>query len=184
MVRCSFASIGNKPLEEKLTSVFRSLVGQLQDQLFILYLWLNEIKIHVFISWRSVKFSFASELKPVSGLFSFRLVIFLAEMPESAEAPRDEVMPLTVVAQRGDQDRRDETCKPVASRVRRMISYVRNDDSYRVLAIFSIICGISCIGMKALISSVKVMSLIEPDRKIRPQGILKLLLKPVIFFSG
>ncbi|XP_004071228.1 transmembrane protein 265 [Oryzias latipes] len=76
-------------------------------------------------------------------------------MPESAEAPRDEVMPLTVVAQRGDQDRRDETCKPVASRVRRMISYVRNDDSYRVLAIFSIICGISCIGMKALISSVK-----------------------------
>lgn len=105
-------------------------------------------------------------------------------MPESAEAPRDEVMPLTVVAQRGDQDRRDETCKPVASRVRRMISYVRNDDSYRVLAIFSIICGISCIGMKALISSVKVMSLIEPDRKIRPQGILKLLLKPVIFFSG
>lgn len=32
------------------------------------------------------------------------------------------------------------------------------DSTYRKLAIFSIICGLSCIGVKALIYSVKVLS--------------------------
>ncbi|RVE69896.1 hypothetical protein OJAV_G00082240 [Oryzias javanicus] len=60
---------------------------------------------------------------------------------------------LNIVPGRGNEETTTGNCKP--SRVRRMISDLRDDKTHRVLAIMSIICGVSCIGMKALISSVK-----------------------------
>lgn len=89
--------------------------------------------------------------------------LFLAEM--SSGATKEEILPLNIVPGQGDKETTAESSKP--SPVRKMISNLRNDRTHRVLAIMSIICGVSCIGIKALISSVKVRTnLIEPDVKI------------------
>ncbi|XP_024127806.1 transmembrane protein 265 [Oryzias melastigma] len=71
----------------------------------------------------------------------------------SSGATKEEILPLNIVPGQGDKETTAESCKP--SPVRKMISNLRNDRTHRVLAIMSIICGVSCIGIKALISSVK-----------------------------
>ncbi|KAF6736714.1 Transmembrane protein 265 [Oryzias melastigma] len=71
----------------------------------------------------------------------------------SSGATKEEILPLNIVPGQGDKETTAESSKP--SPVRKMISNLRNDRTHRVLAIMSIICGVSCIGIKALISSVK-----------------------------
>ncbi|GAA6229874.1 transmembrane protein 265 [Lates japonicus] len=55
-----------------------------------------------------------------------------------------------------------ETCNQVISSGRGVASCC-DDKHHRKLAICSIICGISCIGIKALINSVKAEQTEDPD---------------------
>lgn len=67
----------------------------------------------------------------------------------------DEEVPLKTVAGSGDTLNND-TCDQVITSSGRGAASCCDDKNHRKLAICSIICGISCIGIKALINSVKV----------------------------
>lgn len=72
----------------------------------------------------------------------------MADSPHTC-VKMEEVVPLQTVPTSG------ETCNQVTSSGRGVASCC-DDKHHRKLAICSIICGISCIGIKALINSVKV----------------------------
>ena len=64
----------------------------------------------------------------------------------------EEEVPLNTVAGSGDAEN-----DPEPNNTRRVAAFFRCDDpNHRKLAIWSIICGVSCIGVRALINSVKV----------------------------
>ncbi|KAM7371911.1 hypothetical protein PAMP_009111 [Pampus punctatissimus] len=65
----------------------------------------------------------------------------------------DEEIPLNTVA--GSGEVKNITCNEVISITGQKVASCCNDKYHRKLAICSIICGISCIGIKALINSVK-----------------------------
>ncbi|XP_028311177.1 transmembrane protein 265-like [Gouania willdenowi] len=83
-----------------------------------------------------------------------------------------EEIPLSTVPGQG--------CSP-PHKTRNAIESCCNDPHHRRLAISSIICGISCIGIKALIDSVKAESATDPEaadrfsRRARKLGIISIV---------
>ncbi|KAM7386970.1 hypothetical protein PAMA_009552 [Pampus argenteus] len=67
----------------------------------------------------------------------------------------DEEIPLNTVAGSGEVEDKNNTCTEVITIMGQGAASCCNDRYHRKLAICSIICGISCIGIKALINSVK-----------------------------
>lgn len=80
----------------------------------------------------------------------------MSESPET-RVMMDEALPLNVIAGPGDllDDDAPEQVR-VGGAAGRVADLFCKDEHHRKLAVCSIICGISCIGIKALIHSVKV----------------------------
>lgn len=87
-------------------------------------------------------------------LFSF-VVAEMSSSPQT-QVTVDEEVPLYTVAGSGDVQNNNDTCNQVISVTERGAASCSSDEHHRKLAICSIICGISCIGIKALINSVEV----------------------------
>lgn len=73
----------------------------------------------------------------------------------------DEALPLNTVPGSSDPQNKD-TCNPVSGISGKTAASCCNDKHHRNLAVCSIICGISCIGISALINSVKAEQ--EPNQ--------------------
>jgi len=67
-----------------------------------------------------------------------------------------EEVPLTIIAGAGDEQK-DNALTQVSSRIGRVATFCYKNKHQRTLAYCSIICGCSCIGVKALTNSVKVL---------------------------
>ncbi|XP_008293557.1 uncharacterized protein LOC103367336 [Stegastes partitus] len=74
----------------------------------------------------------------------------------------DEELPLTTVPGTGDAENNDTCNQVVISSTEQDTVSCCKEKHYRKLAICSIICGISCIGIKALIYSVKAETSRDP----------------------
>ncbi|KAM3598921.1 uncharacterized protein V6R79_024215 [Siganus canaliculatus] len=76
---------------------------------------------------------------------------------------RAEEVPLTCIPGSGDEKNNSTTDEVITINTSRFAS-CSNNINHRKLAIFSIICGLSCIGITALINSVKAETTTDPER--------------------
>lgn len=83
------------------------------------------------------------------------------EMANSSQMHEEEAEEVLLDSFPGTADTQNNTCFEVVVEKKEAASYC-DDKHHRKLAVCSIICGISCIGIKALIYSVKVFNCLSP----------------------
>ncbi|XP_034566924.1 transmembrane protein 265-like [Notolabrus celidotus] len=113
----------------------------------------------------------------------------MSDSPQTCVTVEEE-LPLNVVAGSGD-DLHNDSSPQTTSSTRRCPAFSSccKDRHYRKLAICSIVCGVSCIGIKALISSVKAEVTKDPKeadvhlRQAKKWGIISVVTLVAILAS-